>query len=85
MSNSEDFWLISVPGDKTPQESWDKLYRSVQAIATPCKFNIPNLKVSRADFQPKKRQVKLIHLYKGRNFGSAVWLVRRAEQDGLVC
>jgi len=48
MSNSEDFWLISVP-DKTPQESWDKLYRSVQAIASPCKFNIPNLKVGTLD------------------------------------
>jgi len=49
MSNSDDFWLISVPGDKTPQESWEKLSRSVQSIATPCKFNIPNLKVGTLD------------------------------------
>jgi hypothetical protein len=45
MSSSEDFWLISVPGDKTPQEAWEKLYKTVQSIATPFKFNIPNLKV----------------------------------------
>lgn len=49
MSNSDDFWLISVPGDKTPQESWEKLYKSVQSITTPCKFNIPNLKVGTLD------------------------------------
>ena len=49
MSNSDDFWLISVPGDKTPQESWEKLYKTVQSITTPCKFNIPNLKVGTLD------------------------------------
>jgi hypothetical protein len=46
MSNSEDFWLLSVPGDKTPQDSWEKLYKATQSIATPFKFNIPNLKVN---------------------------------------
>lgn len=45
MSGSEDFWLISVPGDKTPQESWEKLYKGIQNLATPYKFSIPNLKV----------------------------------------
>lgn len=49
MSNSDDFWLISVPGDKTPQDSWEKLYKTVQPIAIPCKFNIPNLKVGTLD------------------------------------
>ncbi len=46
MSNNDDFWLISVPGDKTPQESWEKLFKAVQPIATPFKFNIPALKVT---------------------------------------
>ena len=45
MSSSDDFWLVSVPGDKTPQEAWEKLFKTVQNIATPFKFNIPNLKV----------------------------------------
>lgn len=49
MSNSDDFWLVSVPGDKTPQEAWERLYKSVQSIATPFKFNIPNLKVGTLD------------------------------------
>jgi len=49
MSGSEDFWLISVPGDKTPQESWEKLYKGIQNLATPYKFSIPNLKVGTLD------------------------------------
>lgn len=49
MSNSDDFWLISAPGEKTPQETWEKLNRSVSSLATPCKFNIPNLKVGTLD------------------------------------
>ena len=49
MSNNDDFWLISVPGDKTPQESWEKLFKAVQPIATPFKFNIPALKVGTLD------------------------------------
>ena len=47
MSNNDDFWLVSVPGDKTPQESWEKLFKSVQTIASPFKLNIPPLKVEK--------------------------------------
>jgi len=49
MSNLEDFWLISVPGDKTPQQAWEKLVQSIDNIANPYKFNIPNLKVGTLD------------------------------------
>lgn len=50
MSNtSEDFWLISVPGEKTPQESWDRLFKNVQPISNVFKFNIPGLKVGTLD------------------------------------
>ncbi len=45
MSQAEDFWLISVPGDKTPQEAWDKMMRAVQPSANIFKFSIPPLKV----------------------------------------
>jgi V-type H+-transporting ATPase subunit C len=49
-SNSDDFWLISVPGgEKSPQEAWEKLFRQVQSIASIFKFNIPNLKVGTLD------------------------------------
>jgi V-type H+-transporting ATPase subunit C len=49
MSHTEDFWLISVPGDKTPQESWEKLHKGISSIVNPYKFNIPNLKVGTLD------------------------------------
>lgn len=49
MSNNDDFWLISVPGEKTPQESWEKLYKTIQSISNPFKFNIPPLKVGTLD------------------------------------
>ncbi len=45
MSSTDEFWLISVPGEKTPQESWDKVSKSVNHLAGVFKFNIPNLKV----------------------------------------
>lgn len=46
MSSADDFWLISIPGEKTPQESWEKLIKAVQPIASAFKLNIPNLKVN---------------------------------------
>lgn len=49
MSNLEEFWIISVPGDKTPQQAWERLYDSIKSIANPFKFNIPNLKVGTLD------------------------------------
>lgn len=49
MSNSDDFWLVSVPGEKSQQEAWEKLFRSVQSSASLFKFNIPNLKVGTLD------------------------------------
>lgn len=45
MSNNDDFWLISVPGEKTPQESWERLSKNIQPISNVFKFNIPGLKV----------------------------------------
>jgi V-type H+-transporting ATPase subunit C len=49
MSNLEEFWIISVPGDKTPQQAWEKLSEAIKYIANPFKFNIPNLKVGTLD------------------------------------
>ena len=50
MSSADDFWLISIPGEKTPQESWEKLIKAVQPIASAFKLNIPNLKVNILNF-----------------------------------
>jgi len=44
-----EFWLISAPGDKTCQQTFDKLCRSTQSqnsISTNYKFAIPDLKVN---------------------------------------
>ena len=41
---------MSVPGDKTPQESWEKLFKQVQPLSNGTyKFNIPSLKVGTLD------------------------------------
>lgn len=50
MSSADEYWLVSVPGDKTPQESWEKLFKQVQPLTNGTyKFNIPSLKVGTLD------------------------------------
>lgn len=49
MSGVDEFWLVSVPGEKTPQEAWEKLYKNIQTTANTFKFNIPSLKVGTLD------------------------------------
>lgn len=48
-SNSDNFWLISVPGEKTPQDSWEKVSKTIAQYSSVFKFNIPNLKVGTLD------------------------------------
>lgn len=43
-----EFWLISAPGEKTCQQTWDKLMVATTRtnnLSTNNKFNIPDLKV----------------------------------------
>ena len=44
-----DLWIISVPGDTTPQEAFDKLGKATSNLATNHKFSIPDLKVGTLD------------------------------------
>ncbi|XP_078481292.1 V-type proton ATPase subunit C 2-like [Ciona intestinalis] len=44
-----EYWLISAPGDKTPQQTWDKLNRATQQMSNNHKFHIPDLKVGTLD------------------------------------
>uniref|UniRef100_A0A914RYZ7 V-type proton ATPase subunit C n=1 Tax=Parascaris equorum TaxID=6256 RepID=A0A914RYZ7_PAREQ len=44
-----DLWLISAPGEKTAQETWDRLNRTTANLANTYKFNIPDLKVGTLD------------------------------------
>jgi len=50
MSNTE-YWLISAPGDKTGQQTFDKLNAATtkQQLSINSKFNIPDLKVGTLD------------------------------------
>lgn len=48
-ANSQDVWLVSAPGEKTPQETWDRLQGSTSSISTNYKFNVPDLKVGTLD------------------------------------
>lgn len=43
-----EFWLISAPGEKTCQQTWEKLHAATTKnnnLAVSSKFNIPDLKV----------------------------------------
>uniref|UniRef100_A0A8C6TT66 V-type proton ATPase subunit C n=1 Tax=Neogobius melanostomus TaxID=47308 RepID=A0A8C6TT66_9GOBI len=47
-----EFWLISAPGEKTCQQTWDKLMLATTRtnnLSTNNKFNIPDLKVGTLD------------------------------------
>ena len=49
--NVSEYWLISAPGDRTCQETWDRLNQatSKQQLSTNWKFHIPDLKVGTLD------------------------------------
>ncbi|NXT75650.1 VATC1 ATPase, partial [Zapornia atra] len=47
-----EFWLISAPGEKTCQQTWEKLHAATTKnnnLSTNSKFNIPDLKVGTLD------------------------------------
>uniref|UniRef100_A0A7N5JGY1 V-type proton ATPase subunit C n=1 Tax=Ailuropoda melanoleuca TaxID=9646 RepID=A0A7N5JGY1_AILME len=47
-----EFWLISAPGEKTCQQTWEKLHAAATKnnnLAIASKFNIPDLKVGTLD------------------------------------
>ncbi|EDV28606.1 V-type proton ATPase subunit C [Trichoplax sp. H2] len=50
---SQEYWLISAPGDKTCQQTWDKLQAATSKIEKPLsinsKYQLPDLKVGTLD------------------------------------
>lgn len=44
-----EFWLISAPGQKTPQQTWETCKSKVEDLAMIYKFNLPELKVGTLD------------------------------------
>lgn len=55
-----EFWLISAPGEKTCQQTWDKMNMATSQtnMSTNHKFNIPELKVN-----DSKIQAYLLHIF----------------------
>lgn len=53
MTASTEFWLISAPGEKTTQQTWDRLNQCTvnrgQALSQNSKFALPDLKVGTLD------------------------------------
>lgn len=47
-----EFWLISAPGEKTCQQTWDKMMAATINLSSNHKFNIPDLKVSMVLWDP---------------------------------
>lgn len=49
----EEFWLISAPGDRTPQQTYEKLVNTIARSSVPLcdisRFNIPELRVGTLD------------------------------------
>lgn len=45
-----EYWLISAPGEKTCQQTWDTLNRATaqNQLSINYKFNVPDLKVIKA-------------------------------------
>ena len=46
---SQEIWLVSAPGEKTSQETWDRLQSATSSLSTNYKFNVPDLKVGTLD------------------------------------
>jgi len=44
-----ELWIVSAPGEKTPQDTWDRLQSATSNLSTNNKFNIPDLKVGTLD------------------------------------
>uniref|UniRef100_A0AC34QGZ2 V-type proton ATPase subunit C n=1 Tax=Panagrolaimus sp. JU765 TaxID=591449 RepID=A0AC34QGZ2_9BILA len=49
VGSTHEYWIVSAPGDKTPQETFDKLNSATASLSTNNKFNIPDLKVGTLD------------------------------------
>ena len=40
-----EFWLISAPGDRSPQQTWEKCKVATKDLSMNYKFSLPELKV----------------------------------------
>lgn len=48
-----EFWLVSAPGENTPQKTWDRLNQATagpEKLSVNYKFSIPELRVTKKYF-----------------------------------
>jgi len=49
IQQSNELWIISAPGEPTPQETWNRLQAATSSFSSNSKLNIPDLKVGTLD------------------------------------
>jgi len=47
--NMTEFWLISAPGDRSPQQTWEKCKAATRELSTNYRLSLPELKVGTLD------------------------------------
>jgi V-type H+-transporting ATPase subunit C len=47
--SQQEIWLVSAPGEKSPQDTWDRLQSTTSSISNNYKFPVPDLKVGTLD------------------------------------
>ena len=82
-----EYWLISAPGDKTPQNTFERLNQATKSggdkLSENFKFNIPDLKVADIEFN-----LKIFRLSFGFNFCCLLRnerMLKEVVQAGLEC
>ena len=50
-----EYWLVSAPGEATPEDTWALINEKTASLATNHKLNIPDLKVGVAGRRMQRR------------------------------
>lgn len=45
MQAMAEYWLVSVPGDPTPKDAWERIKDKTATMSLVNKFSLPDLKV----------------------------------------
>ena len=45
MASDNEYWLVAVPGGKSPEREWNAISEKLKPISSCFKFSIPDLKV----------------------------------------
>ena len=46
MASDNEYWLVAVPGGKSPEREWNAISEKLKPISSCFKFSIPDLKVA---------------------------------------